>query len=302
MKSNLLLAGLLLAGSLASCKLDNDVSELSQQTVVNQLIIPDDESKPVTVQTKCEYKMNMDLNASTMTINSGTVSVNGMNGMLSAGPFKYAYGYAGYGESFNFKNASGRFGAMGEVTDLNGYLTTFIQTGTGIKYGLILGYKANGAQVKTFYQTQLYSGTTKTTYQLGPAGDKTAETDEATYGIAFAEDMKTANVVIYNIKFAPEMPKALEAVILKNLDVTLDRNGYTISGTDIIPEVKEGSGTTPYENYPFRSFTFKPVNDDLTEARCDYVVSVKMGPASMDFTGEFAGRYANYVRGAGEDK
>ncbi|MDE6010274.1 MAG: hypothetical protein K2F87_02345, partial [Muribaculaceae bacterium] len=129
----------------------------------------------------------------------------------------------------------------------------------------------------------------------------TAVTEDATYGITFSDDMTTATVTIYNIKFAPQSP-TMKAVILNNLTVTLGRHGYTVTGQDVIPEVPEGTTTTEYRNFPFKSFTLSTSNDLLTEASCAYIVEATIGERTMTFRGEFTGLCADYLRTESTEK
>ena len=292
MKINLILgAAISSAALLTSCGLDSTTDERTYSDTLSQLIIPDDVTKDVTFNNKVTYSFKQDLTANTMTLTTSNFSINGVGGLLTSGAMPTTYNMST--ASYIFKDGKGTFGTS-EATGINGYMTgnTTVGTSQG-SLGFVVSFHANGATVKSFYPDVVFLGSTTTHYVMGEAGDREATTKDAFYRVTFDEKMEKAVVIIYNIKFAPEMPKALEAVILKNLDVTLGRDGYTITGTDIIPEVKEGTGTTPYENYPFRSFSLKTINNELTKVACDFTVSVKMGPTSMDFTGEFKGDYAS---------
>lgn len=293
MKKSVLLALLAAGGMLTSCNLNNDVLEQSVSATVSQLIIPDDPMAKVNYRHNCTYTLNMDMTNNTLTIRSSDFTVLGKGGALTTESIKYVYSFNGAAESYTVINGTGKFGMTSEAKDINGFLTTMVTVGND-NPALVLGYRVNGATVRTFYPNMVFYGTTKTSYSMAGA-DKSYEATDAKYQVSFSEDMKKANVVIYNVRFAEEMKKPLEAVILKDLDVTLDKDGYKINGTDIIPDVKEGSGTTPYVNYPFRSISLKSSNADLTQITCEYVVSVAMGPTSMDFSGEFTGIYADYI-------
>lgn len=295
MKYKLILASFLFAGALTSCNLDDDVREQSFNCTVSQLIIPDDASKPVTPQYKCQYEVKMDLNASTLNLISSTFSINGRSGSLTTDPLKYYMGYNGSVASYLIKSGEGKF-SNSPVNDIKGYLSD-LQYSASRQPALVLGYNTDGYTVKTFSPSAIFRGSTTTSFSMGPgAPESKYESTDPQYGLSFADDMRSATLVIYKVKFAEKMP-LLEAVILKNLPVTYDRTGYTIASTEeIIPEVKEGTGTTPYEHFPFKSLTVKTTSDDLTEISCEYTVSVKMGEMSTDCNGSFTGKYTDYIR------
>lgn len=293
MKSNLLLVTALLgASALTSCSLDKDVNERTYSATLCQLVIPDDISKDVSFNNNITYNFTLDLSGNTINITSSDFVLEDRSGILTSGSMKYNY-VAGTA-SYVFKNGTGRFGTS-EASGINGYLTsnTTVGSSVGISQAFIVGYHANGATVKTYYPDVTFVGETKTFYSMGAAGDQEASTKDASYRVTFAEDMKKATVIIYNIKFAPNMPKPLEAILLRDLNVSLGRDGYTISGTDVIPELKEGNGTTPFDKCPFESFTLRTVNEDLTKVKCDYVVSVGIMGTPMEGRGEFNGIYAS---------
>lgn len=295
MKLNLILASAILtAGFMTSCSLDDAVSENTIPANISQLIIPDDPAKDVTVQKLCSYSLKMDEIAGTVVITSSDFSIGSTSGSLTTSPVKFNYATNGIYYSYYFQNAHGKFGTN-EVSDVTGFLTTLSTFGPQQPV-LVLGYHVDGYTVRTFALNTIFSGTTKTTYNMG-AGEKTYESEEPQFAISFSEDMTKATVTLLNIRFAEEMPKTLEAVILRDLPVTLDRNGYTISGSVDAPEVKEGSSTTPNPNYPFKSIIVKNANPEMTEITCDYVVAFPVGGGrTMDFLGEFKGNYADYYK------
>lgn len=299
MKSNLLLAlGLLASVAFTSCSLNDGVQEQTLSSQMSQLIIPDDASKDVTCQRNCLFVMKMDLQTGIMDVSASDLTINGSKGNLSLPSVKYTYSYNSFAESYFFTNGTGNFANTTPVENVKGYLTSLIPSFRG-QYMLVMSYRTNGATVKTFSSTPLFSGTTTTTYPMSP--DPAVNTD-ALYGIVFADDMKTATVVIYNIQFAPGAPK-LESVILKDVDVNFDRNGYKLVLADrTVPEVSEGGSTTPYENFPFTAFTLSTVNDELTEVKCEYEVEATMGGNTMTFNGEFTGKSADYIRTAQTEK
>lgn len=288
---------------MGSCKLDEGKIEQTRSSYVSQMVIPDDASQEVSVQKGCLYVLEMDLVENSMVISSTGIKVGESTYNFQSDPMKFTSGYNAGNESYVILgNPQGMLGNE-RVTDIKGYLTNMVPNYYS-NMQLVMSYRIPGATVKTFSPTPVFAGITTTSYPAGPTGaTQTSSTDEATYGVVFSDDMKKATVVIYNIKFAPNMPKALEAVELKDLEVTLADGGYKVTGADIIPMVKEGNGgSTPYVNFPFASFELHTSDDLLTTAKCSYQVNAEIKGRKMEFHGAFEGRCADYIGRVNEEK
>ncbi|MDE5663670.1 MAG: hypothetical protein K2I37_06525 [Muribaculaceae bacterium] len=289
-----------MSGILAtSCKGVEEGENTQTRTVgVTQLVIPDDATKEVTFETKCTYSLRMDFMTNKMTISGSGIKVGGITGDFRTEPVTFLVGGGVGSEAFYFPTVTtGMLGSSHPVTDLKGYLFNYRApwNSSMLVSSLVMSYKVDDATVKTINTEPRYFGTT-TTYFPTPAGDQTATTEDASYGVEFSEDMKKATVTIYNIKFAPNMPSALEAVILKDLDVTLDRNGYTISGGGgFIPDVREGATSTPYPNFPFSTFTLSTKGEYCTEVDCHYEVDATIAGHTMHFRADFSGKSADFL-------
>lgn len=276
--------------ALTSCDLNKDVEERSFSVAVNQLVIPDDPSKEITAQGNISMAIKLDLNSSKIQITSTDVNIGALSGAVALDPTKFYYGVTQAAEIYTFLNAQGKFGSGYNVSNASGVVSSL----SSLTYTLLMSYNVNDRTVKTFPVRPLFSGKTVTKYMMGPAGEKTSENEKGLYEVTFSTDMKKASVVIYNIKFAEEMPAVLDAVILNDLAVEYDENGYTISGTDIIPDVKESNGLTPYPNFPFASFKMWTTTADLASVDCEYVVNAKIQEREMVFRGAFSGRCVAY--------
>lgn len=145
----------------------------------------------------------------------------------------------------------------------------------------------NSYRVNTFPETTFFRGTTTTQYSANPNG---YTNDDITYRFTIMQDKETkkfsANMILYNAKFAAEMPVSLVAVLVEGLDVDFSADGVTISGTDIIPSYYKEAGFDPLPMYIFKSVVFKTTNSDYTSGMIDYEVGT-------DYKGHFEGSYVN---------
>lgn len=284
--------------AVSSCKVEEGENVQSRSVFMTQLVIPDDPSGEVTFQHKCNYVIRMDFMSNKLTVNCSSLNVDGVTGELRSDEMNFLTAAGNGIETIYFLTpGSGMLGSSKPVTELKGYLMNYVApwNTSQVINSLVMSYDVPGATVKTINLTPRYYGTT-ITYFPTPAGNQTATTDDASYGVVFSEDMKKATVTMYNIKFAPNMPRPLEAVILKDLDVTLGQNGFTITGGNgKIPEVLDGGATTPYPNFPFSTITLSSKGDFLTEVDCHYEVEATIGERQMHFSADFSGRSADFM-------
>lgn len=281
--------------SLQSCNLDNGETTQTFNVSVCNLIVPDDPDAEIKVQRNCGYSFLFNLKSNEATVSTQELELNAgkINFATNAMPFKWLTN--GYYETRIFENGSATVnsGGMGEeVTNLHGYTTT----GT-VYYSSqvdpfpveipsplpVMQYKIGNYTVKTFAQNTYFAGTTTTSYQMGPAAEVTEfKNDKPIYRVCFANDMKTANVVIYQVKFAESMSVSLEQVVLKNLAVTLTPSGYVIEGENVVPEMLDGSAFVPYPQRVFDSIKVETLGSDMTKILCTYTCA---GVFHGSFTG-----------------
>lgn len=164
------------------------------------------------------------------------------------------------------------------TTVIPGFDSPKLQNGDGSM--LVMQYNiGNEYTVRTVQPDEFFSGTTVTTINMGGTMSQ-FENKEAGYRVKLNKDYKTADVIIYNARFAEQMPK-LTAVVLRGLDVKFEDGNYYIEGKDIIPQVPESGALTDYTNYPFNNFELTFTDHKLTCAYISYNVSVKMGDRSV---------------------
>ena len=153
---------------------------------------------------------------------------------------------------------------------------------------MVMSYTVdNKYTVKTFMPDAIYTGTT----EIRSVGNNVAPfvNDAIRYRVVFQKDLKKADIIFYNAKFAERMPITINFV-LKDLDVEYSGGSYVISNADgnpVNPWMYEASGLTENPNYKFTNFSFINSSDDLTIGQAVY--TVQMGDAF--YNGEFNGFY-----------
>ena len=286
------LAGVALLAS--SCKLDDPKNELNINETTNNLIIPADPAEEVAVQGECAYSYNFDLVSGKVAVSTSDLNLNNGKASFTTSAMPFKLYYYGNKRIYSFNGGNGQMaGSMAgkQVSGLNGVLseefflllTNFTIYPIGSMQQMpIMEYKAGDYTIKTFASDSYFRGKTETTYP-GKGGMKTYATEDPVYRIYMSQDFKKANVVIYNVRFAEEMPHPLQAVVLEGLELKFDRNGYTVTGADIVPKMWESNGLTPNEDRTFDSFRFSITNGNMATAECEYV-------CAKVFNGKFSGR------------
>ncbi|MDE6772583.1 MAG: hypothetical protein K2J49_08275 [Muribaculaceae bacterium] len=123
--------------------------------------------------------------------------------------------------------------------------------------------------VKTVQPDAFYCGTTRTTI----SGTSPYETTEMTYRLKINKGYKTADMIIYNAKFAEAMPLPLTAVVLKDLPIKFERGSYSIEATNVVPKISEAGQLIDNDKYTFDTFRMFFTNIELTGADISYKVA-----------------------------
>lgn len=137
--------------------------------------------------------------------------------------------------------------------------------------------------VRTFWPDLTWRGATVTTY---PGMDVPFTSDKIFYRVVMKRDDKDAltgkaDVIFYNAKFAPKAPEL--TVLIQDLDLEFNANGYTVSGADIIPsQVADGGKLQPVPGFKFDNFKLTVSGNLLTGATANYKVAGK-------YEGQFSG-------------
>lgn len=151
-------------------------------------------------------------------------------------------------------------------------------------YPYVIGqYTAGNWDVATFQEDASYYGVTTTSYAGEGGALQSYTNEEMLYRVIIDIDKKTADVIIYNAKFAEPAP-TLQAILLKDLNVTWNQGSYSITGEEVVPGVAEGASWTDNPNYVFNKFEMTTTNRKLTQADMEYQVAGR-------FNGHFSGSY-----------
>lgn len=285
--------GVMLSG-LASCV--GDPEELTTMTInVCNMVIPDDTSEPIYIDNDCNYNLKIDGVKNKLTINTSDLVLkqNGSKVSFTTDEMPVSSLSAQGMYSGTFVRGNANMSNGDHLSEMNGFYTSMVYyydvIGEPFMFVvatpmLVMNYHTGDATVKTFSKNPFFKGVTTTTINGTPG---TYENDEVVYRINFSDDMKSANIVLYNARFSQQMPRPLQAVVLKDVPVNLTRDGYSISVSNVIPEVLEAGELTPYPNFTFNSFDLKTISSDLTKIECEYTVAGR-------FKGAFTGAYCNY--------
>lgn len=129
------------------------------------------------------------------------------------------------------------------------------------------------ATVRTFMSDACYIGQTQTMYSY-KGENKTYTSSDVIYRVCFKQAHKKADLLIYHAKFAEEQPE-IQAMLLKDLDVSINAGGYTIRNNsgNIVPEVYEAGEMIPNARYPFNSIVISSSNEQLTDVNIIFTVA-----------------------------
>lgn len=290
----LLLPILSLGIMLASCGTDVKDTTKTISYVASNLITPLDGSPAYA--TNCVYSFHFNLTQGTASVATDNLIINNSAQTLTTDTVSITNRIYNSGEVIGINGAKGYLNNRATpVTDLNMVISSLFyydQTNAPGITGIPLAYVTpkvigkyrigNEYEVRTFSHDEFFAGKTVTTYP-GAEGMETFETEGMLYRVVINVKDNTADVVIYNAKFAPKAPE-LTGVILTGLKVAWGAAGYEISGTNLVPSIIEGYAATPNETYKFDSFSFSTTSDNLVSAKIDYSVAGR-------FQGAFTGAY-----------
>lgn len=300
MKTKALFLGIIGLGmAMSSCNLDNDNDSNYMTGTYDccNLVIPADggnASASAGSYNMAFYYMSGTMTAATSNLNLGF----GTFGFTTNEMDSETRYYDVNGKTLDVTSFSGGMANSNgiSVQNLKGYLTSIVNllntndpVNPAYKFigrvPVVMSYTVNyDYTVKTFMPDAIYSGTT----HIATAGstEEPYTNPDIRYRVIFDTDFKKADIIFYDAKFSPMMPRSIYFV-LQDLNVEFTKNGYKITGKDLIPDLYEANGLTPAPNYPFTEFEFINTSDDLTTATCNYTVQI--GPAQ--YYGDFQGYY-----------
>lgn len=300
MKKTLLASGAItLLFALTSCNLENSDSDnyLSVPYPAINLVIPQDGNAFAAAD---YYTLVYYPFSATVTINSQALSLGVGNAPFTTSPIPYTAAAftneAGVGvfEVTKFNGGTGTYNGT-YISNLSGYTSQLVKLlpetvpdfpmypyNANVKNSaLVMNYTANhDYNVFTFSGDAVYSGTTSVVSLDGTTAPYS--NNETLYRVIFHTDLKQADVLFCNAKFNERMPSNRINFLIKNLDVTFKKNGYSINmpaDTDeIVPLYFEGGSFTPYEMYRFKRFNFDSyTSSHLTEAQINFDLNMMTG-------------------------
>lgn len=305
MKLKFLSLSLIVPALLASCNLNNDDDSNYQKFTYStcNLVIPADGNA---FPSNDAYVLYYYPYSSTVTVSSTALSLG-----VGSAPFTTAnmhYDVAAYGDAgavYTVTKFSGGSALDGNVSisNLSGFTSEIVNTVPShiSEYpfvwnpAIVMQYTANyDYTVKTFSTDAVYNGLTSLTTlnSENPPYDN----DQGLYRVVFHTDLKKADVIFYNAKFADRMPS--QTFIVKDLEVVYTKNSYMIrmpEGSDgIVPLRQEGQGGqfTPYPSYVFTQFQLAPSTSDLTGVMINYSIDNSYdGKVVAQYRGTFNGFY-----------
>ena len=134
-------------------------------------------------------------------------------------------------------------------------------------------FRMGDSSVSSFSKSPYFGGITVTEYEKN--GElKTFSNNQLVYSLFLDLETSKASAVYYNARFAQEMPRPI-TVGLSNLDITYEKEGYVVSGENVVPLMKEGGADTPMPVFVFNSFMLKTSGDNLRTAEVVYEVAGK---------------------------
>lgn len=281
----------LLAMGACSSEVDDQTQTVSYPAV--NLISPHDGGEPFA--SKGSYKFFLNLTQSKGTVSTASLMINNKAYTFQTDTVSYGY-VGGNGMLIRLRNLKGNLDGNKEMPLLgaNFDITSFFYVANisvpgytqlpDNAYPYVIGqYSAGDWDVATFQEDASYYGETTTSYAGQEGALQSYKNESMLYRVMINLEKKTADIIIYNAKFAEPAP-TLQAILLKDLKVTWKRGAYTIEGENLIPGVAEGSSWTENPNYVFNKFTMNTINKEMTQAEMEYQVAGR-------FQGNFRGSY-----------
>lgn len=296
MKKSFLFAGAAFMLILSSCNGNDNV--LRQSFTTTPISIITSLTDGSTTVTTGYYRFDVEAYSQLGTLTASDIILNGS----SIGFVTEELPYQSYGYDVIFKNitANATGSSSYEVKNGNfiatpyyyfpGYFGIESPYNPPLAYGipnvLVASYQlGNDYFVKTFQANTFYKGTTTTSYTF-QGNTENFKTEDIAYGLILNLKDNTATLIMYNAKFSNVPQEPVKSQInIEGLDVTFSNSGIVARGTNIIPNVVEGTHSTPYENYIFNTIEFRTTSDDLTKATISYNVA---GMYYGTFTGDYA--------------
>lgn len=268
--------------SLGACSSDvADTTQSVRYTTVN-LISPLDGSEPFA--TEGAYTFDLNLTRLYGTVSTTNLKIDNKDYSFTTDTVS-TLNYTGMqGFYIRFSNVKGYLGGdrTMPLSDANFDITSLFYTPGRTVPGYpekqenmpyVVGqYTAGDWYVSTLQKDATYVGKTTTAYVDEAGAQQSFENEGMYYRIIMDTDKKTADVIIYDAKFASAAPQ-LTGILLKGLPVKFGRGSFTIDVQDVIPQVVDGTAWTDLPRFTFNSFSVSSTNKDMTKIQMNYTVA-----------------------------
>lgn len=292
---------------LVSCNEEKADFTYNKQYLTSNLFTPRNTSAEPFV-TSCFYLFDF-VGTKSVSVSSTNLMFEGMNHVMSVSDVPIKVQRYTDGDLIILNKASGQVDAgMQQITNFNCRISglfyrkqssqpTVSNTFADYHPFVIATYNIGTAySVATFQPDVTYRGVTTTTFEY-QGQNQVYKTKSGHYRVVMDLDKLTADVVLYNVKFAEQAPALI--LILKDLKINLERGGYVIEGTNFNPNQSDGNILTPNDSFPFESFKLRTTSEDLTNVSIEYTVrnkamEDKLGNGTkVYYYGSFTGSYIN---------
>lgn len=305
MKKSLLFGCLgLMALGFTSCNSDNDYSSVTNTIILGYNLFTPVDGNGTPFVGSGTYNMTIKYPESTITLSATNMATpTGVSATFKTLPMGFVTNYIVIDEtsreSITFKSADPS-DVGSKIYNLNANVTNAIYfppkfedldalpgykwfVPTQSIHHLFMQYQfGDNWNVRTFWPDMTYQGQTITSY---PQASEPYSTVGVKYRVIMnvKEDFsigKTADVIMYDAKFAAPQPE-ISYIVLKGLDLQFNENGYTVSGTNVVPYMVEGGEYIEVPRYMFNDFNAS-VSGDMTGVKMSFTVAGV-------YTGEFSG-------------
>lgn len=284
-----------------SCNTESGDSTQTVGFTVLNLVTPANGGQSMVVTSEYTYTLNYTTSKIGVS-NEMTINNVPYNFSLAEGACQMFYGSNGNTSStastkpilitqgYVFNNLTGNVNGGSPILNFNGQLVTNqlqvpnIQNYATTQFPVMTYNIGSDYNVKTIPVGAFYLGKTNTTYTMGDQ-EGSYSNDNMVYAVSidYKKNPMTAQVMIYNAKFAENAP-TITCITLNNLSVELKNGAYEISGENVVPSMQEGNTMTPNEKYTFNSFRMTTTNYNLSKVNINYQVA-------GNFYGSFQGSY-----------
>ena len=306
MKIKTLLLGLIGLGfGLTSCNLETNDEDnyVTWQFPVCNLVMPDNGTA---FATTCFYALPYYYNSNTIAVSTTELSLGYSTFNFSTNPMVLDSKNYSNGNVSSFSGGIAKTGNV-NISGLSGYISDVYNNLTKEENGvfnvafsgfspIVMNYRADyDYTVKTFSPDAVYTGVTNVAEVSGTVPP--FQNENIKYRVLFNKELNKATVYLYNAKFttAPQAPVIHFA--LRNLDVEYTKEGYKISGTEVVPQQYNGLDDKqqpiwkPMPNYTLDTFELINASSDLTACQIRFTLPISFSGYTGQYLCTFNGAY-----------